>query len=395
MTIVAAYRIDDRAIFLSDFRNTSNGTQTDVSLKFINIGNDIGLFLSGDALFWKNNLHLFQEVSSEVTFTNVLEMDGPLYEAASNAFWNRQPSIRTRAIGFIIDNESHSNKMFWIDMRPGIGVQILPIDEGRALVIGSGALLKNIDARINERIRHDREIYGDDLYKLASCMREEVQQTLVAHGFSSFRKLGISPYMAIHSLADSHFMIRGENIQGEVFTERTYFKYNYSFVRDEATDKVIFIDHINDTHLFVNDITNLEEALEGDLFDPQQLAAGFDPEEAFPNHNFVYLFHQWVIENEEDNTIDVYRSIKRINFNIINNTSTRLSESTSPVIAVEEFSSQQLAHFPDCRDQFFVLSDEDDNRFMEELNEARLFDHQWLSSYINEYFNIFFIEETN
>lgn len=392
MTIVAAYRIDDRAIFLSDFRNTSNGTQTDVSLKFINIGSDIGLFLSGDALFWQNNLHLLQEVSSEVTFTNVLEMDGPLYEAASNAFWNRQPSIRTRAIGFIIDNESRSNIMFWIDMRPGIGVKILPLEEGRALVIGSGALLKNIEVRINERIRHDREFYGDDLYKLARCMREEVQQTLVAHGFSSFRKLGISPYMAIHSLAGSHFMIRGENIQGEVISEKTYFKYNYSFVRDESTKKVIFIDHINDTRLFINDITNLEDALEGDLFDPQQLATGFDPEEAFQNHNFVYLFHQWLIKNEEDETIDVYRSIKRISFNTINNTGTRLSESTSPVIAVEEFSSQQLVKFPDCRDQFFVLSEDDDNRFMEELNEDRLFDHQWLSSYINQYFTIFFIQ---
>jgi hypothetical protein len=42
MTIVAVYRIDDRAIFLSDFRNTSNGNHTDVSLKFINIGNEIG-----------------------------------------------------------------------------------------------------------------------------------------------------------------------------------------------------------------------------------------------------------------------------------------------------------------------------------------------------------------
>ncbi|MEL3972052.1 hypothetical protein AAEO50_07160 [Rossellomorea oryzaecorticis] len=399
MTIVSVYRKDKTAVFASDFRSTTKGNQTDVSLKFTDIGNDIGLFFSGDASFWNENIQSIKEITKEVSFLNVWDREGPLYEVINNAYWSQKPRIRTRAIGFMINNQTQDNKMSTIDIHPGLGVRFVPLENNRSLVIGSGAFLTNIEERINKRILRDREEFGDDLYSLSDSMRKEILESLLNHGSSSFRKLGISPYMALHTLAGSHFMIRGEHIQGEVYSDKQNFKYDYSFLRDENSNQIKLIDHINDKQLLVDDVTNIDNSLSGDLFDPQQITSIFDPEVEFQNNDFVYLFHQWVtihdearFSNVERETISVFRSLKRISFKQVLNYDFRLSHSSEPISDIKDFPLKYLQNYPDCRDQYFVLTEIKDKQFLKELNQDQLFDHNWLSSYIEDYYRIFFVK---
>lgn len=390
MTIAAVYRIDDRAIFISDFRNTHNKNQTDVSLKFINIGEKMGLFLSGDALFWQRIIPLLEQCITSVTIDNVISNEGILYETISNAFWHQQPVIKTRAIGFVIDDSNKTNILFYIDLVPGIGVQILPIGENSCCVIGSGSLIPHIEDRLSKRVNNDIKTFGNDnlnLYRLADGMRREVQNALVAIGSSSFKKLGISPYMALHSLAGSHFIIRGEEIEGETFSQYEHISYHYSFFNDK--NEIILVDHINNKRLVVNNIINLQDALAGDQFDPEHITDGLNIEQNFKDKDFVYVFHQWV--SQEDNQIIVYRSIRRIDFVELTK-EIRIEVSTDPVVNLEKFPIEHHYLFPDCRDQFFFVKNDEDDIFMAELDKNKLFNNNWLSSYIDNYYSTFYLK---
>ncbi|ASZ69607.1 MULTISPECIES: hypothetical protein [Bacillus cereus group] len=391
MTIISMYRIDHRAIFLSDFRTSSNGNQTDVALKFINIGEHIGLFFSGDATFWERSVSPLQAVGEAVTINNVLEMEEPLCREIREIFWEQQPSIRSRAIGFVIDNETQENILFLIDARPRVGVSIEPIEENCCLVIGSGALIDNLESRISQRISHEIEENGEDLYHLANCMRQEIQSALNAYGTSSYRKLGISPYMALHSLAGSHFMIRGEQIEGEVFTEKGGFNYSYSFEKDEETGETVLLDTVNEQRIVISNIMNLENVLGGVPFDPQGLTNGFDPEEVFPDNEFVYRFHQWVVTDDKFFDPFVYRSITKISFVILDeNTNLRVCKYSAPIIKAVDEPLENVDFYPDCRDQYFTVSNSREEEFVSDLNEENLFNHEWLSSFIDDYYSVFY-----
>lgn len=391
MTIISMYRIDDRAIFLSDFRTSSNGNQTDVALKFINFGEHIGLFFSGDATFWERCISPLQEIEGFVTINNVLEMEEPFYEKISETFWGQPPRIRSRAIGFVIDNETQENVLFSIDVRPERGVKVEPIEENRCLVIGSGSKIGNLESKISERISYEIEKNGYDLYHLATSMRQEVQSALNAYGTSSYRKLGISPYMALHSLAGSHFMIRGEQIEGEVFTGKDEFHYSYSFERDEETGETVLLDTVNGQRIVISNIMNLENILDGVPFDPQGLTNGFDPEEAFPDNEFVYLFHQWVVTDDVFFDPFVYRSITKISFVTLDeNTNLRVCKYGAPIIKVVDEPLEDVDFYQDCGDQYFTVSNSRDEEFVIDLNEENLFNHEWLSSFIDDYYSVFY-----
>ncbi|PGN29278.1 hypothetical protein [Bacillus thuringiensis] len=391
MTIISMYRIDDRAIFLSDFRTSSNGNQTDVALKFINIGEHIGLFFSGDARFWERCITPLQEVGGFVTLNNVLEMEEPFCREIREIFWEQQPSIRSRAIGFVIDNETQVNVLFSIDALPGTGVRIEPIGENSCLVIGSGSLIDSLESRISQRINYEIEENGVDLYHLANSMRKEVQSALNSYGTSSYRKLGISPYMALHSLAGSHFMIRGEQIEGEVFKGKDKFHYSYSFEKDEETGETVLLDTVNEKRIVISNIMNLENVLEGVPFDPQGLTNGFDPEEAFPDNEFVYLFHQWVVTDDVFLGPLVYRSITKISFVVLEeNTNLRVCQYSASIIKVVDGPLEDIDFYPDCRDQYFTVSNSIDEEFVRGLNEENLFNHEWLSSFIDDYYSVFY-----
>ncbi|MCU4819322.1 hypothetical protein OCF43_26255 [Bacillus cereus] len=395
MTIISMYRIDDRAIFLSDFRTSSNGNQTDVALKFINIGEHIGLFFSGDARFWERCVAPLQEVGEFVTLNNVLEMEEPFCREIREIFWEQQPSIRSRAIGFVIDNETQENVLFSIDAWPGTGVRIEPIEENSCLVIGSGSLIDNLELRIGQRISYEIEQNGVDLYHLATSMRQEVQSALNAYGTSSYRKLGISPYMALHSLAGSNFMIRGEQIEGEVITEDDDFNYSYSFERDTETDEVVLVDTVNEERIVISNIMDLENVLDGVPFDPQGLTTGFDPEVAFPDNEFVYRFHQWVVKDDDIIGPFVYRSITKISFVILDeNTNLRVCKYSAPIIKVEDESLEDIDFYPDCRDQYFTVSNSRDEEFNRDLDEENLFNHEWLSLFIDNYYSVFYTAQS-
>ncbi|OFD41663.1 hypothetical protein [Bacillus mycoides] len=391
MTIISTYRIDNRAIFLSDFRTSSNGNQTDIALKFINIGEHIGLFFSGDARFWERCIAPLQEVGGFVTLNNVLEIEEPFCREIREIFWEQQPSIRSRAIGFVIDNETQENVLFSIDARPGRGVRIEPIGENSCLVIGSGSLIDNLESRISQRISYEIEENGEDLYHLANSMRQEVQSTLNEYGTSSYRKLGISPYMALHSLAGSHFMVRGEQIEGEVFKEEGRFNYSYSFEKDEETGETVLLDTVNEQRVVISNIMNLENVLGGVPFDPQGLSSGFDPEEVFPDNEFVYRFHQWVVK--DDDIIDpvVYRSITKISFvSLGENGDIRVCKYDESIKNVVDISIEDVDFYPDCRNKYYAIPNNRDAEFNRDFNEENLFNHEWLSSFIDGYHSVFY-----
>lgn len=384
MTIAAVYRFDDTAIFLTDFRNTSKGNQTDVSLKFINIGESMGLFLSGDALFWQRAIPLLKQSIGQVNLANILNQDETFYTILSDIFWESQPLVRSRAIGFLIDDQIQQNILFSLDLIPQIGVRMDEIPKNSCHVIGSGALIPNIEKHISKRVNEDSIDFGDDLYRLCDGMRNEVQKILIDAGRSSFQKLGISPYMCLHTLTGSYFMIRGEEIEGEVFSENENVSYHYSFIKDNDSNEIILIDHKNAIRLPVNNITNLEDALKGDIFDPQELGKKEDFESQFLDRNYIYVFHQWVTEFKDD--LLVYRSIKRIDFLTVN-PSTRLEKPSNPIIKTAEFPMANKDLFIDCRDIVFLIDDDLDKVFIKELNENILFNHTWLSSYIPSYYD--------
>lgn len=310
-------------------------------------------------------------------------------------FWEQQPSIRSRAIGFVIDNETQENVLFSIDAWPGTGVRIEPIEENSCLVIGSGSLIDNLESRIGQRISYEIEQNGVDLYHLATSMRQEVQSALNAYGTSSYRKLGISPYMALHSLAGSNFMIRGEQIEGEVITEDDDFNYSYSFERDTETDEVVLVDTVNEERIVISNIMDLENVLDGVPFDPQGLTTGFDPEVAFPDNEFVYRFHQWVVKDDDIIGPFVYRSITKISFVILDeNTNLRVCKYSAPIIKGEDESLEDIDFYPDCRDQYFTVSNSRDEEFNRDLDEENLFNHEWLALFIDNYYSVFYTAQS-
>ncbi|HDX9528498.1 TPA: hypothetical protein ROX84_003724 [Bacillus thuringiensis] len=390
MTIISMYRIDDRAIFLSDFRTSSNGNQTDVALKFINIREHIGLFFSGDATFWERSVSPLQAVGESVTISNVLEMEEPFYEKISEVFWGQQPRIRSRAIGFVIDNETQGNILFLIDAWPGVGVSIEPIEENSCLVIGTGALIDNLESRISQRISYEIGENEEDLYHLANSMRQEIQSALNAYGTSSYRKLGISPYMALHSLVGSNFMIKGEQIEGAVITEEGGFNYSYSFEKDEQTGETILLDTVDGQRIVISNIMNLENVLEGVPFDPQGLTTGFDPEDVFPDNDFVYRFRQWV-KKDDDIAPSVYRSITKISFVSLGETGDiRVCKYEERIMNAVDISIEDVDMYPECKDTYFAIPDNRDQEFDRDLNEENLFSHEWLSTFIDNYYSVFY-----
>lgn len=386
MTIAAVYKKDDQSIFISDFRvtertNAGVRTQKDISFKFVSIDNRIGFFLAGDVEKWKLALDQIEGIKSNITFDNITkDEDNPLRECLINIALKVNGS-EFCAIGFIINDETKENKVFEIQVMPGIGCSIANI-HSEVVVIGSGQNLPNIQNRITNRIENDFRYYGNDLYQLGCSMRDEIKKTLNECGSKVFEKLGISPVMSISTLSASHFLVRGEEIDGEKIDKNQYASFDYSFEKDE-NGNIILNNKIQRKTQQLKDIKSSQLNGQGTIFDPEMLGCSEDSSILFSNEESVFVFHQWLLPEYKT----VYRSIYKISF-IGNN---RLcSRGNSITNIVENISDEELVKYTDCRDVYVEFKENKKEYFENDLTEINLFDHEWLDNHISNYYEIFY-----
>lgn len=388
MTVIATYRLNDYAFYVNDFRVTMQEPfrQFDVSYKFMDFDRRLGLFFAGDVNLWKKVVKRIPSLMKSVTIENILDQFGPFVQGINNEvqMYPRTMFGRAEAIGFLIDDERKINAQFCLELYPGQGCLIKEIVSNSCVVIGSGKSIPNIEEHIKENFIKNHEVYGDAPYELVCGIRNEIQVLLKMAGSSSFSKLGISPCMSVSTLVGSHFMIRGEEINGQALVNNKLYEYCFAFERD-ANGDIVLNDLINNTKQIVNDINNMNSNIQGSIFDPQKLTEDVDIADRFLDADKVYLIDQWVPSGENL----VLRSVYVIN--IINFKGKRICDPERRKIAYKLITISDdciLKRFREKEKLYFTLDDDKVDNFEENI-QKRLYDHVWLSEIIPDYCEIY------
>lgn len=399
MTLHAVYRFnDDRAIFVSDFRvtETARSSQSDISFKFTSDDDKVGLFLSGDVDLWKIILEGFGEIASHITLENAMDVDGVFNQYLIDCALRNPHYSAARAIGFVIDHEKKENVLFQIEISPGLGANIKPIEKNTCELIGAGPIIPNLYIKITQRIQRDVEFFGMDLYQLADGMRKEIINTLISCGANAFSKFGVSPVMFISSLAGSHFIIRGEEINyGRYTDDSSPVTAKYAFTTNVQGQKVLleYNDESKSREVPLQDIHQIVGNNTQNTFDPEKHEQLFDPTEEFSDRSFIHLLHQWVIPAYLGTDVNtVYRSIKKIEIIEVGPRNKRFKimkplEILSYIIKV---SNEKLALYPDSRDNYILIDESFEKEFEDYLTPNRLFNHKFLGKYISDYEKILY-----
>lgn len=387
MTIIASYRMDDKALFVADFRvstkeNNVIRKQMDFSLKFHSLDNKLGLFMSGDVHFWKHAIPKIDEVISKVNINNVLDISSPLWQNISSVAIKHKGG-KAGAICFFINESKEKNIQFNIEIEPGKGCKIKENKNFEAIILGSGRYLPNIKERINNSVEKCRKIdyIQDDLYKLSGCIQNEIKNSLVECGSSSFKKLGISPCFATASLEKGSFCIYGTEIEGLNLSDRKSISYNYSF--DETRiGNIALKDYVKDNIQIINNIFEISKESIGIIFDPEGLTIGDDPSKLFPNDNYIYQLDQSIIpfHFKFNKSYQILRIVKKIDFI----TEKRLCQETNITSDVLNVSFDELNNYKHNRSYFSF-----DERNEMELSKSSLFNHDFWKKIIDDYFNFY------
>jgi hypothetical protein len=394
MTIIAMYRFEDSAIFVSDFRTTLGGEiQYDVMLKFIDYDKRLGLFLSGDVDFWKSVLPKINQRLDEITIENIDDPDGPLREELKFGAYTGLGRARARAVGFIIDHESKVNRMFQIDLSPGEAATWEEISPNTGVVIGSGAYLHRVQLRVENAARKAVYDFGMDYYRIADNVRKEIDNCLRDAGAGSHIKLGISPYMCLSSLVGGHFMIRGEEVMGEQYDMKgPPRKFHYQFIAKED-ETLALQDIIGGVEHKVYNFNTSTDVETYEIFDPEWKASpSFDISEVYTGQDIIFLLYQWVTHHDEDNIYNVYRSIKKIEFIEVPKRG-RIQKSEFLIVNHLDVPIPIGETYLDCRDVYFELYPEKEIEFQNDISEGKLFDDKWLSEHIIDYYPTFFKQD--
>ena len=384
MTIVAAYRLDDRTIYVNDFRVTikNPNRQMDVSFKFKEFDKRIGLFLAGDVNTWKALLPTITDLIPNVNLGNVLNEEGPLVVGLQRAV-ERLPNHSYRAasaIGFLIDDEFKRNVQFVIRLQPGAGLLLNELATNSCLVIGSGADIPNIEKKLEEQFLSDYQEVGDDLYELGCRMRRRILKEMSLCGSSSFSKLGISPCMSVSTLVASHFMVRGEEHIGETYSETYSHRYYFTIEKNEEGE-IFLHDKLNGIVQKVNDICSMSQDVVGDVFDPENLTKDEDPTVLFPEATQAYLFHQWVVQEKEF----LWRDVFRVPFIEVSGKTLCSPERYKIASFInDKMPTQDLFGYTNLDKLYFIVEEEDREEFEAGIQE-NLTNHQWLSKFIKGY----------
>ena len=390
MTLVLTYPFGDKAIFISDFRiriktGSGNVCQYDVLIKLLKIGEEIGLFVSGDSQFWEDVLPKLQAVSQEINIENITDNDGTFCSVLKETFINGNYEF-SRGLGFIIDLTTKSNCQFYIQCY-NTSCDIDKTDDRKATIFGSGDKVPQIEDRVNRVATVLEKQCDNDLYRIASGVRQEVIAALKDAGAASFEKLGISPYMAIGILDNDHFYICGEHTIAHSYSEKGIVEFKHSFGRNQE-NRIVLRDDKTGEEKEVQSIDKFSIPGERYVFDPQQLSQDSDPSLLYPDDDAVYLFHQWCVSEMELLGLRVvYRSVQKIEFV----TKDRLCERTILSQGIkDDIDNAEFDKYIDSRDVYFLVAFGQRVGLETKLSDVTIFDHKFLSKYIKNYHNLIY-----
>jgi hypothetical protein len=311
MTIAAAYRFDNKAIFVSDFRVTHKDNLHDICMKFEPFEEIcMGLFLAGDIGSWKHLITKLRENIDEITFENILDDDYTFVSkikssigACSSEFVGK----KIGAIGFILDLKHSKNKVFVIDGQMGSRVNISEVENNQFVIIGSAENVPNIRENACSILTENNRVrFNDDIAKLASALRSNINSSFKAAGTDSYEKLGVSHVMALAILQESHFRIIGEEVKERQFNREGIKRKTFVFTKNE-NNEVILKDDIQkivlNTTFNMGNYSNDNEIF-GDGF------KSYDPSSQFGANEYCYHLHQWYIPESQI----LYRILYKINF---------------------------------------------------------------------------------
>jgi len=152
LTILLAYRKENKSVFVSDFRVSFRGAnQIDAMSKFIPFGDRLAFFTAGSVRMWNAIVSVIPSVLSGVTFENVDDEQGPLFLALRNQ--TEQTPNSTEDSGFFggfgiyVDTSTNRNTVFQIEGQAGRGLRISQLQDG-VTVMGSGSSIPSISGNL-------------------------------------------------------------------------------------------------------------------------------------------------------------------------------------------------------------------------------------------------------
>lgn len=300
MTIVAAYRYNDSAIFVNDFRVTKKGVQIDAYMKFKKFNNKLGVFFAGDVFLCRRTAAMIRTISSQVTVDNILEEDGP-FITRLRSFFERNPyglnpenDHIMEGIGFVLDEDRKQNRVFSFYGVPGRGMEKSEVIHDQCVVIGSGNKIPNVSTLLKDSVcvLMDNHNLSDSV----QVFHDRLLEVIIKSGPSTFEKLGISPVLVKSILKQGNFKMIGEEIQGEFYSEtQASNKHHFKFGRRER--RIVLVDLLNGHEIDIKNIARRNDMQGTDIFDPRQLMQRFDPTFCCHTNNHVYIADQWVTDD--------------------------------------------------------------------------------------------------
>lgn len=310
LTILLAYKQDDKSVFVSDFRvSFREANQVDSMSKFIPFDNRLAFFTAGSVRMWSAIVRVIPTIISEVTFENVSDDQGPLFNSLRNITEQTPNTLEDPGFfgGFAIyvDTETNRNTVFQIEGQAGLGLRISQMQDG-VTVIGSGSRIPLVQETLQLKLDTYVANNGFMIRPTAEALRKELKDILVRCGGSVFEKLGISPIFNISGLIGSSFQMFGEELQGVRFISGGRSNsYHFSFER--TSNSLILRNLTTNVQHTVHDILSFPyDGSIGVEFDPEELSIVFDPVSFISGSN-IYILSQWV-EGERMERV-VYKTV--------------------------------------------------------------------------------------
>ena len=267
MTMALVYKKNNQAFFLQDFRITypkENNRQIDSMMKFQIFDNKIGLYFAGNIRVMKSIIEEIKIFQTKISINDIADGNGILVRKLNDYMRknlnNYTYEQKVEILGFVIDVNRNKNECFYLELIPGVGVELKSLDDDKVTIIGSGKYIPEIEQLLTEAFRKAIKLQKRNGYKLITIMdavEQEIKRIFTHIGISNYSKLGISPYFAKAVLMDSSFVMYGQEINGDNIT--TDFnknddkpksnKFKYKFYREK--ENVFLEDKNNNKKIIV------------------------------------------------------------------------------------------------------------------------------------------------
>ena len=398
MTMALVYKKNNQAFFLQDFRITypkENNRQIDSMMKFQIFDNKIGLYFAGNIRVMKSIIEEIKIFQTKISINDIADGNGILVRKLNDYMRknlnNYTYEQKVEILGFVIDVNRNKNECFYLELIPGVGVELKSLDDDKVTIIGSGKYIPEIEQLLTEAFRKAIKLQKRNGYKLITIMdavEQEIKRIFTHIGISNYSKLGISPYFAKAVLMDSSFVMYGQEINGDNIT--TDFnknddkpksnKFKYKFYREK--ENVFLEDKNNNKKIIVKNAETFSEEDGDNIFDPEKLAERFDPSKNLCHNGVAYIINQWVNKGEFINRV-IYRS--EINDKeILNPNYKTIASDRIKIKNCNEYSNYILSG-----DSCLIVENNLQGIFEEQVN-ANLFNHKWMEKYVKNYSDIYY-----